>query len=171
MRLLKQLLAIAALLSLAACIVQGPFHSYTAADGSSQATYTDGCWTGYPLSSTVILDRPDVLARLDIHGVRDDLLWAGIVVTPRPGTVARMLDSKIEVMSHDFKEPMSSTAEHLYEFRGRTMYFYRIPLPTIPSELSLTFPKLELQGQMVEFPNLVLRSEGGKLEFVNLACQ
>ena len=82
-----------------------------------------------------------------------------------------MMDSKIEVMSHDFKEPMSSTAEHLYEFRGRTMYFYRIPLPTIPSELSLTFPKLELQGQMVEFPNLVLRSEGGKLEFVNLACQ
>ena len=171
MRRLKHLLAIAALPSLAACIVQGPFPSYAAADGSSQATYTDGCWTGHPLSSTVILDRPDVLVRLDIDGVRDDLLWAGIVVGPRPGTEARILDSKIEVMSQDFRDPTSSTAEHLYEFRGRTTYFYKIPMPTMPSELSVRFPKLEVQGQIVEIPNLVLRSEGRKLEFLDLACQ
>ena len=180
MRLLKHLLAIAALLSLAACMVRGPVDSYIAADGSSQATYTDG-WCSTPLSSTVILDRPDVLVRLNIYGVQRgtytfdgqrDLLWADIVVAPQPGAVARILDildSSVEVVSPDFTKPQSAAAGQS-EFRGRTRYRYTIPMPTIPNEITVKFPKLKVNEQIVELPSLVLRSER-KLEFIDLACQ
>jgi hypothetical protein len=179
-RLLKHILAITALLSLAACIALGPVDSYTAADGSSQATYTDG-WCSTPLSSTVILERPDVLVQLDIYGVQRgaytfdgqrDLLWADIVVAPQPGTVARvldMLDSSVEVVSPDFTKPQSAAAGQS-EFRGRVTYHYTIPMPSIPNEITMRFPKLKVNGQVVKLPSLALRGER-RLEFAYLVCQ
>jgi hypothetical protein len=103
MRLLKQILAIAALLSLSGCVLIRTAQSYAAADGSSQGNYSNNRVAPYPLSSTVILDRPDVRVRLNIYGIGDDLkfrhaiLHAGIVVEPQPGTVAQLLDLRLAV--------------------------------------------------------------------------
>jgi len=174
MRLLKQLLAIAALLSLGACIVLGPVPSYSAADGSSQATYKDGCVSPYPLSSTIIFDRPDVQVRLNIYGVHGDsnMLFADILVEPRPGTIARLLESSVEVISPDFGKPLSVAAYAQYAPPGRVtmLYGYKISMPTIPTKLSMRFPKLETQGQIVDLPQLVLRNER-RLLFIDLMCQ
>ena len=177
MHLLKHLLGIAALLSLTACVVR-TVQSYAAVDGSSTGDYSNNCVSPYPPSSTVILDRPDVRVRLNIYGIGDDLnfrhaiLHAGIVVEPRPGTVAQLLDLKLEVDSPDFAAPLFTDGLHNWVRPANTegSYEFFFDMPTIPSEISMRFPRLDVHGETVELTSLVLRSER-TLQSINLMCQ
>jgi hypothetical protein len=175
MRLLKRQLAIAALLPLTACVVILPVQSYTAVDGSSQADFSNNCVSPYPTSSTTILYRPDVRVRLDIYGsaVGDSTrLHAVIVVEPQSGTVARLRKARLEVYSPDFKVPLVTNG-HLNMHRPvgiEESYSFFISMPTVPAEISMRFPRLDVQGETVELTSLALRSER-RLQSINLMCQ
>jgi hypothetical protein len=134
--------------------------------------YHDSCVSPYPLSSTVILDRPDVQARLNIFGVHGTILWATLVVEPRPGTLVRLVDTRLEVDSPDYRWPISvaSDGQHEYPRRTTKVVSYRIAVPTNPAELSVRFPVFEVEGRIVKLPDLRLRSER-RLKFIDLMCE
>jgi hypothetical protein len=176
MRLLTHILTIATSLSLAACMLSIPVYGYTATDGSSFFRKYASAWDCKnrrgDVSSTVILDRPNVHVELDVSGVwqQSNVLWAAIVVNVQPGTFVRLPDRRVEINSPDFAAPLFFDARDWWVEGTARSYVIWISLPTIPTELSIRLPRLEVEGQPVELRNLVLRSERW-VKQVPLACQ
>jgi len=98
---------------------------------------------------------------LDINGVwgPSNRLETAIVVEASPDTVVRLQDENGEVDSPDFPAPLVFTVKDSQVRGAVSTYRIWISMPTIPTDLFIKFPKLEVQGNTVELRNLVLRSE------------
>jgi hypothetical protein len=169
MRLRNFPIVITAALSLSACIGLIYVRAYTAADGSTQTG--DGNCLTRPPPSTVVLDRPEVHVRLYVIEVpdRSNTFSASINVRPQRNIEARLSKTAVKIDSQDFRESLVADAR-IRSSSNSTSYEFSVSMPTVANELSISFPSLEVQGQVVELRSLVLRSER-RLQPIWLACQ
>jgi|KBSMisStaDraftv2_1062788.scaffolds.fasta_scaffold08971_7 hypothetical protein len=172
MRLRYSLLAIALSIPLmSACMGMLRIERYTAVDGSTKVE--DGpCGGRWWI--TDLLDRPEVRVRVYVEGVAgssNTFFGTHIVVQPLKGIAVRLSDTGVKLDSPDFRAPLVANANSTRVYRGTDPeYYYVIQMPNIPDELSMSFPKLELNGELVELRSLVLRRER-TFEPILLMCQ
>jgi len=174
MRLRYSLLAIALSIPLmSACMGILRIERYTAVDGSTKVEVVDGpCGGRWWI--TDLLDRPEVRVRVYVEGVAgssNTFFKAHIKVQPLKGIAARLSDTGVKLESPDFRGPLVANANFARVYRGTDPeYYYVIQMPNIPEELSISFPRLELNGELVELRSLILRRER-TFEPIPLLCQ
>ena len=159
---LRSLLA-AATIFLTSCVVPVSVQSYTAADGSSRARYGVRCLYPTPLSSTELRRQPEAVVQLDIYGVlgNQNTLSAAVVIEKKPETTVRLVDPTIVLDSTDFREALRTEATRQWARPEGTeeRYSFTVSMPSIPKELSLQLPALEIEGKLMPSRTLLLKHE------------
>lgn len=163
MQVALRLLPVIATAFLASCVVPISVESYTAADGSSRARYGVRCLYPTPLSSTELQRQPNAAVQLDIYGVHgnQNVLSAAVVIEKTPETIIRLLDETIVLDSTDFREPIRTKATKQWVRPASTeeRYSFSFPMPSIPAEVLLQLPAIEIGGNLMPQRSLLLRYE------------
>jgi hypothetical protein len=109
----------------------------------------------------MLLRRPDALVHLEVYGVHGNSnVFSAAIVVESKGEV-RLAKSPVEIDSTDFSVPLHAELNRLWARpdSGESQFSFSVAMPSVPKEISLRFPQIEVQGQPADLRRLVLRHE------------